>query len=114
MISAVVMLISASFAIIPAALRVPNEEYWFHLALVVLVSTCPCALVISTPVTIFCALAKAATTGLLIKGGDYLELLAKVKTIAFDKTGTLTRGEFMVIDFQSISDEISLNTLLYW
>ncbi|PON56835.1 P-type ATPase, subfamily IB [Trema orientale] len=110
----VVVLISASFAVIPAALRVPNEEYWFHLALVVLVSTCPCALVISTPVTIFCALSKAATTGLLIKGGDYLELLAKVKTVAFDKTGTLTRGEFMVTDFQPVRDEISFNTLLYW
>ncbi|XP_030511123.1 putative inactive cadmium/zinc-transporting ATPase HMA3 [Cannabis sativa] len=109
-----VMIISASVAVIPAVLRVPNEEYWFHLALVVLVSTCPCALVISTPVTIFCALSKAAATGLLIKGGDYLELLAKIKTVAFDKTGTLTRGEFMVIDFQSVSDEISLNTLLCW
>ncbi|XP_062077371.1 putative inactive cadmium/zinc-transporting ATPase HMA3 [Humulus lupulus] len=110
----IVMIISAGFAVVPAALRVPDLEYWFHLALVVLVSTCPCALVISTPVTIFCALSKAATTGLLIKGGDYLELLAKINTVAFDKTGTLTRGEFMVIDFQSISDEISLNTLLCW
>nr|AYW01704.1 HMA2 protein [Morus alba] len=109
-----VMIISASFAIIPAVLRFPNENYWFHLALVVLVSTCPCALVISTPVTIFCALSRAATTGLLIKGGDYLELLAKVKTVAFDKTGTLTRGEFSVIDFRSLSHDISFNTLLYW
>ncbi|KAL5549364.1 hypothetical protein UlMin_004595 [Ulmus minor] len=110
----VVMVISASFAVVPAALRFPNENYWFHLALVILVSTCPCALIISTPVTIFCALSKAATTGLLIKGGDYLELLAKVKTVAFDKTGTLTSGEFMVNDFHSLSDEISINTLLYW
>ncbi|KAM3741745.1 hypothetical protein ACB098_07G020200 [Castanea mollissima] len=110
----VVMLIAVAFAVIPAALRLPNEEYWFHLAIVVLVSTCPCALILSTPVVNFCALSKAATTGLLVKGGDYLEILAKVKTVAFDKTGTITRGEFAVTNFQVISDDVSLNALLYW
>ncbi|KAK9989720.1 hypothetical protein SO802_029959 [Lithocarpus litseifolius] len=110
----VVMLIAVAFAVIPAALRLPNEDYWFHLAIVVLVSTCPCALILSTPVVNFCALSKAATTGLLIKGGDYLEILAKVKTVAFDKTGTITRGEFVVTNFQVISDDVSLNALLYW
>ncbi|KAK4564916.1 hypothetical protein RGQ29_006816 [Quercus rubra] len=110
----VVMLIAIAFAVIPAALRLPNEEYWFHLAIVVLVSTCPCALILSTPVVNFCALSKAATTGLLVKGGDYLEILAKVKTVAFDKTGTITRGEFAVTNFQVISDDVSLNALLYW
>lgn len=111
---AVVMLVSAAFAVIPAALRLPNENEWFHLAIVVLVSTCPCALILSTPVAIFCALSKAATTGLLVKGGDYLEILAKVKTAAFDKTGTITKGEFVVTDFRAIGDDISLNTLLHW
>ncbi|KAK4564921.1 hypothetical protein RGQ29_006818 [Quercus rubra] len=110
----VVMLIAVAFAAIPAALRLPNEEYWFHLAIVVLVSTCPCALILSTPVVNFCALSKAATTGLLVKGGDYLEILAKVKIVAFDKTGTITRGEFAVTNFQVISDDVSLNALLYW
>ncbi|GFY81407.1 heavy metal atpase 2 [Actinidia rufa] len=109
-----VMLLSAGFAVIPAAFRVRNENYWFHLALVVLVSACPCALILSTPVAIFCALSEAAMTGLLVKGGEYLEILAKVKTIAFDKTGTITRGEFVVTDFQSLCDDISLSTLLYW
>lgn len=100
---------------IPIALRLPNHRHWFHLALVVLVSACPCALILSTPVASFCALTKAATSGLLIKGGDYLETLGKIKIMAFDKTGTITRGEFMVTEFQVLDkDNISLDTLLYW
>ncbi|XAR54398.1 Zinc-exporting ATPase [Bertholletia excelsa] len=110
----VVLLISAGFAVVPAAMRVENEKHWFYLALVVLVSACPCALILSTPVAIFCSLTKAATTGLLVKGGEYMEILAKVKIIAFDKTGTITRGEFVVTDFQNLSDGINLNTLIYW
>ncbi|XP_059461328.1 putative inactive cadmium/zinc-transporting ATPase HMA3 isoform X2 [Corylus avellana] len=109
-----VLIISACFAVVPAALKVHNRNHWFHLALVVLVSACPCALILSTPVATFCALTKAATSGLLIKGGDYLETLAKIKIMAFDKTGTITRGEFLVTDIRSLCDDISLNTLLYW
>lgn len=100
---------------IPAALQVHNENHWFHLALVVLVSACPCALILSTPVATFCALSQAATSGLLIKGGDYLEIMSKIRIMAFDKTGTITRGEFVVTDFRSLhDDDFSLNTLLYW
>ena len=99
---------------IPLALKVHNRNHWFHLALVVLVSACPCALILSTPVATFCALTKAATSGLLIKGGDHLETLAKIKVAAFDKTGTITKGEFVVTDFRSLRDDISLNTLIYW
>ncbi|KAF5456362.1 hypothetical protein F2P56_025855 [Juglans regia] len=109
-----ILIISIGFAVVPAALKVKNRNHWFHLALVVLVSACPCSLILSTPVATFCALTKAATSGLLIKGGDYLETLAKIKVVAFDKTGTITRGEFVVTDFQSLRDDISLNTLLYW
>jgi len=100
--------------VVPVALKVHNRNHWFHLAVVVLVSACPCALILSTPVATFCALTKAATSGLLIKGGDYLETLAKIKIVAFDKTGTITRGEFLVTNFRSLRDDISLNTLLYW
>lgn len=99
---------------IPFALKVHNLKHWVHLALVVLVSACPCGLILSTPVATFCALTKAATSGLLIKGADYLETLAKIKIVAFDKTGTITRGEFIVMDFQSLSEDISLQSLLYW
>ncbi|MBA0795836.1 hypothetical protein Gohar_006667 [Gossypium harknessii] len=109
-----IIVVSAAIAVIPVALRVQNLHHWFHLALVVLVSACPCSLILSTPVASFCALTNAATSGLLVKGGDYLETLSKIRITAFDKTGTLTRGEFIVTDFQPLSQDISLDTLLYW
>ncbi|KDP46636.1 hypothetical protein JCGZ_04570 [Jatropha curcas] len=109
-----VIIISASLAGVPLAFRVDNLKHWLHLALVVLVSACPCALILSTPVATFCALTKAATSGVLIKGGDYLETLSKIKVVAFDKTGTITRGEFVVVEFQSLCQDISIDTLLYW
>ncbi|KAK4774308.1 hypothetical protein SAY86_009243 [Trapa natans] len=109
-----VVVASVCFFVVPIALGAHNRDRWFHLALVVLVSGCPCALVLSTPVATFCALTKAARSGLLIKGGDYLETLAKIKTVALDKTGTITRGEFAVAEFKSLSIEISHDTLLYW
>ncbi|XP_058068305.1 cadmium/zinc-transporting ATPase HMA3 isoform X2 [Magnolia sinica] len=109
-----VVLISLAFAVVPAALRVHDLRHWFRLGLVLLVSACPCALILSTPVATFCSLTKAATMGLLIKGGDYLESLAKIKIVAFDKTGTITRGEFTITEFRSVCDDISMDTLLYW
>ncbi|WCJ42257.1 heavy metal atpase 2 [Euphorbia peplus] len=109
-----IVLIAVGLAVIPLALRVHNEKHWVHIALVFLVSGCPCALILSTPVATFCALTKAASNGVLIKGGDHLENLAKIKVMAFDKTGTLTRGEFVVSQFQCLSQHISLQSLLFW
>ncbi|XP_057468407.1 putative inactive cadmium/zinc-transporting ATPase HMA3 [Actinidia eriantha] len=109
-----VVIISACLAVVPAIPGVHNRNYWFRLALVVLVSACPCALVLSTPVATFCALSKAAISGVLIKGGEYLETLSKIKIVGFDKTGTITRGEFEVTSFQSLSDDVNIKTLLYW
>ncbi|KAL4564382.1 hypothetical protein LXL04_028444 [Taraxacum kok-saghyz] len=106
-----VCVVAACLAAIPAALRVHNVDKWYHLALVVLVSACPCALILSTPVAAFCALSKAATSGLLVKGAEYLETLSTVKFICFDKTGTITRGEFSVSSFQPL---IENENLLYW
>nr|CAB3468920.1 unnamed protein product [Digitaria exilis] len=109
-----VVVMAAAVAVIPVAVRAHNLKHMFQLALVLLVSACPCALVLSTPIATFCALLTAARTGLLIKGGDVLESLAKIKIAAFDKTGTITRGEFCVEEFQAVSGRVPIQQLLYW
>lgn len=69
---------------------------WLHRALVFLTVSCPCALVVSVPLTFFCGIGNASRKGILIKGGIHLETLAKARICAFDKTGTLTTGEFEI------------------
>jgi Zn2+/Cd2+-exporting ATPase len=94
----------------PLILGAPFAD-WFYRSLVLLVIACPCALVISTPVTLACAMTNAARNGILIKGGKHLELLAHVKAIAFDKTGTLTLGRPVVTDIVAL-DSLTASEIL--
>jgi Cd2+/Zn2+-exporting ATPase len=93
---AVVLLAVAIFAV-PTLLLQQAWEPWFYRALMLLVVSCPCALLISTPVTVIAAIGHAAKAGILIKGGAYLERLGKVTAVAFDKTGTLTEGSPSIV-----------------
>lgn len=80
-------------------------EPWLHHALVFLVISCPCALVISVPLSFFAGIGGASKEGILIKGANILESLSKVKTVIFDKTGTLTKGVFEVNAYHNHNDE---------
>jgi len=98
-------------AVIPS-LVTGNFATWIYRALIFLVISCPCALVISIPLTFFAGLGGASREGILIKGSNYLETLSKVKTVVMDKTGTLTRGIF---DVDAVhTEKIDAEQLLHW
>ena len=85
-----------ALAIIPP-LFAGNWSMWIYRALTFLVISCPCALVISIPLSFFAGIGGASREGILVKGSNFLEMLSKTKTVVFDKTGTLTRGVFEVV-----------------
>ena len=100
----IVVFAAIALALIPPALSFViyhlsfSESFptWLYRALMFLVVSCPCALVISVPLTFFGGIGGASRHGILIKGANYMDILAKVKTVVFDKTGTLTHGQFAV------------------
>ena len=91
----IVVFLALALAIIPTLLG-GSLATWLYRALMFLVVSCPCALVISVPLTFFGGIGGASRKGILIKGANYMDVLAKVDTVVFDKTGTLTHGQFAV------------------
>ncbi len=106
----VVMVVALLILLVPPLAFGGEWSVWLYRSLVLLVIACPCALVISTPVSVVASLAAAARNGVLIKGGVFVELPAHLKAIAMDKTGTLTQGAPKVVDVKPMNghDEIEL------
>jgi len=93
----IVVAVAAGIAVLPPLIMAQADfKTWIYRALVVLVISCPCALVISIPLGYFGGVGKASRRGILVKGSNFLDALSEVKTVVFDKTGTLTRGDFKV------------------
>ncbi|MGX8695685.1 MAG: heavy metal translocating P-type ATPase [Prevotella sp.] len=91
-----VVLAAVVLAVVPPLLLNAQFSTWFYRALMFLVVSCPCALVISVPLTFFGGIGGASRKGILVKGANYMDVLSKVGTVVFDKTGTLTHGQFAV------------------
>ena len=112
----IVVILAVFLAILPPLL-VPNQNFsdWLYRALSFLVVSCPCALVISIPLSFFGGIGGASKIGILIKGSNYLEALSNVETVVFDKTGTLTKGVFEVQKVKpvGISEEELLKIAAY-
>lgn len=106
----IIVVVAALIAIIPPLIiDTASFSDWGYRALVFLVISCPCALVISVPLSFFGGIGAASKNGILVKGSNYLEALSKADTVVFDKTGTLTKGVFNVQDIVSYGiDEASL------
>ena len=104
----VVILLALLIFVIPTAILHKDLATWGYRALSFLVVSCPCALVVSVPLSFFGGIGGASRKGILIKGSNYLELLSNVQTIVFDKTGTLTKGNFVVTNIEAVGDKEEL------
>jgi Cd2+/Zn2+-exporting ATPase len=92
----IVVILAFLLAVLPPLIFMSEWRLWIHRALVFLVISCPCALVLSVPMGFFAGIGYAAKNGILVKGGNFLEAFNKLNTVVFDKTGTLTHGVFKV------------------
>ncbi len=106
-----VVLLALGVAVVPPLFFGAEFSLWFYRALVLLVISCPCALVISTPVTVVSGLAAAARLGILVKGGVHLESGRRLKMVALDKTGTLTQGQPVVTEVVPLNGQTRDETL---
>ncbi|WP_290092281.1 heavy metal translocating P-type ATPase [uncultured Dubosiella sp.] len=97
----VVVFLALALAVIPSLVD-GQWSVWVYRSLSFLVTSCPCALVISVPLSFFGGIGGASRKGILVKGSNYLQLLSEVKTIVFDKTGTITKGNFQVTEVQAV------------
>ncbi len=108
----IVILAAIALAALPPLLGFGSFSQWIYTALIFLVASCPCALVISVPLSFFSCIGAESKLGVLIKGGKYVEALAKLDAIAFDKTGTLTTGRLSVEAAESYRPDLSSEQLL--
>ncbi|MHA2357325.1 MAG: heavy metal translocating P-type ATPase [Candidatus Heimdallarchaeaceae archaeon] len=96
------VIIAFLITFIPVVLLRQPFDIWFYNSLVVLVISCPCALVLSTPITVVTAITRATKRGVLVKGGKFLEVISDVRTVAMDKTGTLSTGKLKVYKVETL------------
>ncbi|MGL4374362.1 MAG: heavy metal translocating P-type ATPase, partial [Turicibacter sp.] len=101
----IVVGLAVLIAVVPTLVLGDPFSMWLYRALIFLVVSCPCAIVVSIPLAFFAGLGGASKKGILIKGGNYLEALTKVDTVVFDKTGTLTKGVFKLTKVHAIEME---------
>ncbi len=100
----VVLAVALTTWLVPVVFMNQPSQTWFYRSLILLVISCPCALMLAVPLTYFAGIGKASRSGILVKGTDFLDGLAKARVVLFDKTGTLTEDEHEIEEIRTVSD----------